>query len=339
MNIFKVALCVLIASGFFSCKGSKEQPQQRNIDLEQVTQASTAEQLVELDTTTESNPQPVDNRSAPNTTVQTTPARMEKPVIAVPSRKPNKTTQDKPVLPPPAPLVGSPKVKLDDQTPSPPQKQSDKLPDHTPFHELLQKYVDANGKVNYTNLKKNRKALDAYLTDMATASNITKWSREEQLAYWINLYNAATLQMVIDNFPLKSIKDASFGKPWDTYFIKVGAVTYTLNEVENNIIRKQFNDPRIHFAVNCAAKSCPPLLNKAYTAANVDKLLQTNTKAFVNSSYNDISAKSVAISDIFKWFAEDFGEIITFINQYSNTKTAKDATITYKDYDWSLNGY
>jgi hypothetical protein len=112
---------------------------------------------------------------------------------------------------------------------------------------------------------------------------------------------------------------------------------YSLDDIEHGIIRKQFREPRIHFAVNCASLSCPPLQNRAYTAKNIDTLLEKATKEFINSRENSIQVNSVELSSIFKWYAEDFGNIIAFVNRYSTVKVDNTAQISYKEYDWNLN--
>ena len=113
--------------------------------------------------------------------------------------------------------------------------------------------------------------------------------------------------------------------------------SFSNNNIEHDIIRPRFNDPRIHFAVNCAAKSCPPLLNNAYTGQNVNSELDKVTRAFVNSSSNQITSSSIKLSKIFEWYGEDFGNLIDFLNQYSSKTINSDAKIGYLDYNWSLN--
>ena len=143
---------------------------------------------------------------------------------------------------------------------------------------------------------------------------------------------------MVDNYPVKSIKDIAGGKPWDKKFIKLDGKTLSLNDIENGIIRKDFNEPRIHFAVNCASISCPKLLNKAYTAGNLNSLLESQTKRFINdNSMNMISATKPEISNIFDWYKVDFGNVITFLNKYSDTEIESSAKISYKEYNWNLN--
>ena len=210
-------------------------------------------------------------------------------------------------------------------------------PDHGKFDAILRKYVANNGDVNYAGIKSNQAGLNAYLGELESA-DISTMSRKEKLAYWINVYNAYTIKLITDNYPLGSITDLESGKPWDKKWIKLNGQTLSLNNVENDIIRPQFNEPRIHFAVNCAAKSCPPLLNRAWTAKNMEANFEKQTKAFVNSSsFNQIGGSSATVSKIFEWYAVDFGDLITFLNKYSSTKLDAGASISYKDYNWSLN--
>lgn len=209
--------------------------------------------------------------------------------------------------------------------------------DHSIFAELLSSYVTNNGDVNYKGLKASEAKLDSYLSELDKNSPQADWSKNERLAYWMNAYNAFTIKLILDNYPVSKITDLHGGKPWDLKWITLGSKSYSLNNIEHDIIRPTFNDPRIHFAVNCAAKSCPPLLNKAYTGDNVNRLLNNVTKAFVNSNSNQISGNSVQLSKIFEWYAVDFGNIIDFLNQYSAKKIDSSAKIGYLDYNWSLN--
>ena len=209
---------------------------------------------------------------------------------------------------------------------------------HQAFDNLLQKYVSASGVVNYSGLKNDQAALDKYLAALSKQAPGKSWSKNASLSFWINTYNAYTIQLILKNYPVKSIQDINKGKPWDLQWIKIGDKTYSLNNIENDIIRPQYKDPRIHFAVNCAAKSCPPLANKAFTETNINSMLDARAKNFINSGMNDISPSSATVSKIFDWYKADFGNVINFINKYSNVKLNAGATIGYKDYDWNLNG-
>lgn len=210
-------------------------------------------------------------------------------------------------------------------------------PNYGGYDKLLQKHVSEEGKVNYKLLKTNKLQLDSVVKIFQATAPQTSWPKNEQLAYWLNAYNLFTLQLMTNNFPVSSITKLDNGKPWDVKRIEIGGKKYALNEIENDIIRPQFKDPRIHFALNCAAKSCPPLHNEAFTAANVQTLLEQRTRKFVRSSANTITTKNPKISKIFDWYAADFGNPIAFLNKYAKSKIASDAKIEYAEYDWRLN--
>ena len=220
------------------------------------------------------------------------------------------------------------------------QSGPEAIPNHQLWTTELQQYVSAAGVVNYSAWKQHHEGLDAYLQELQDHPPASSWSRTDKLAYWIKTYNAYTIQLILDHYPLRSIRD--IGEPWDKHFIPVGGETYSLNEIENEIIRPTFKEPRIHFAVNCAAKSCPPLLNKAYTSSNLDQLLSQQARRFINDSrFNGLAASSVQLSNIFNWYRVDFeqsGNLIDYLNQYSDTRISSGASISFKDYDWSLNG-
>ncbi|MFN0177085.1 MAG: DUF547 domain-containing protein [Saprospiraceae bacterium] len=219
-------------------------------------------------------------------------------------------------------------------------KQSTNLPitNHLPFDSLLQKHVSDAGKVNYKGLKADKAALDAYCQTLSANSVQETWAKEEKMAYWINAYNAFTLKLIVDNYPTKSILNFDGGKTWDVRRIKIGDKKYSLNNIENDILRPQFKDARIHFAINCAAKSCPPLWNRAYTAENLEDALEARTREFVNNSkYNSLSAGRAQVSKIFDWYGADFGDLKKFLNQYSEIKLNNTAAVVFNEYNWDLN--
>lgn len=212
------------------------------------------------------------------------------------------------------------------------------VPTHDLWNDLLKKHVSADGKVDYLGFKKDMAALESYLGGLTRNPVQDDWSRNEKMAYWINAYNAFTVKLILDNYPISSITKLDNGKTWDVKRITLGKNTYSLNNLENDILRPKFNDARIHFAVNCAAKSCPPLLNRAFMADKLDVQLEQQAKAFINNpKYNKISANEVQISKIFEWYAQDFGNIIEYLNKYSTTKINPNATVKYLEYDWALN--
>lgn len=211
--------------------------------------------------------------------------------------------------------------------------------DYKNYTTFLGKYVTENGNVNYDKIKENKVELNAIISQFIKNQPTGKWNKKEKLAYYINLYNVNTLKIVVDNYPIKSIKDID--KVWDKKFISLGKVKISLGYIEHNILRKM-EEPRIHFAINCASFSCPKLFNEAFLPATLDKQLETATKNFINDkNKNTLNKDDVKISEIFKWFKEDFTTktttVIDFFNNYSAIKIEPNATLSYIDYNWSLN--
>lgn len=220
---------------------------------------------------------------------------------------------------------------------------------HAAFDSLLRKHVNTEGWVDYEGFIKDSALLNSYLSLLSKGYPSDKnWNKNEQKAYWINAYNAFTIKLICDHYPLESIKDIKKGVPfvsdtWAIDFITIEGKKYNLNNIEHGILRPKYNDPRIHAAVNCASKSCPKLLNEAFTAEKLDAQLDMVMKTFINDeTRNKIkSAKKVELSKIFTWFSGDFKKdnpsVIAFINKFSNIKIDEKADISYLDYDWKLN--
>lgn len=208
---------------------------------------------------------------------------------------------------------------------------------HQMLHALLKKFVSSEGVVNYKELKSSEKDLDAYIELLQNNPIENDWNRNKKLAFWINSYNAFTIKLILSNYPLNSITDLEGGKPWDKKWISLNGQIYSLNDIENTIIRPRFKEARIHFAVNCAAKSCPKIGNFAYEENTLNTLLEKQTRSFINNKENSITPDKVQVSKIFEWYATDFGDLISFLNTYSNVKINEDATIEFIEYDWSLN--
>lgn len=303
---------------------------------------------------TESSPTPVETpKSTPTKSNTPTKAPTTKPVkestpIKIETTQPVTPvkTETKPPKPTPQPSP-TPKAEPKPQPvppstkPAPQDAKPDAKPEisHSAWNNLLQKNVSSSGVVDYAAFKQQKASLEIYLAHLEEFPPQNDWSSNKKLAYWFNLYNAWTVKTIIDHYPVNSITDIDGGKTWNVKRVKSGNNTYSLDEIENKIIRPRFNDGRIHFAVNCAAKSCPPLLNRAWTQSNTASYLEKMTKQFINNSqYNEISANKVRISKIFEWYAADFGDIITYLNKYSNTKINTDAQVEYIEYDWALNG-
>jgi hypothetical protein len=211
------------------------------------------------------------------------------------------------------------------------------------FDSLLQKNVDKTGRVDYQSLKNNETLLDNYLAYIQNNEPTKNWSSNKKKAFWINTYNAYTIKIILNNYPLKSIRDIKIdGKTaWKIPFVKVGQKRYTLDQIEHEILRKKFNDPRIHVGINCASVSCPRLWNFAFTEDNIASSLDNLMKVFINdTTRNKISKNNVALSEIFNWFSKDFiknGTIISYLNTYAAIKISEKASIKYLTYDWSLN--
>ena len=211
------------------------------------------------------------------------------------------------------------------------------------FDSLLQKNVDKTGRVDYQSLKNNETLLDNYLAYIQNNEPTKDWSSNKKKAFWINTYNAYTIKIILNNYPLKSIRDIKIdGKTaWKIPFVKVGQKRYTLDQIEHKILRKKFNDPRIHVGINCASVSCPRLWNFAFTEDNIASSLDNLMKEFINdTTRNKISKNNVALSEIFNWFSKDFiknGTIISYLNTYAAIKISEKASIKYLTYDWSLN--
>lgn len=214
---------------------------------------------------------------------------------------------------------------------------------HNIFDTFLKKYVSENGNVDYKAIADNIEELDQYLKLLKDNAPSDKWTVNQQKAYWINAYNAFTIKLIINNYPLKSIKDINgiLSSPWDLKFITIKGSKYTLNHIEHKILRNKYDDPRIHFAINCASYSCPRLLNGAYLPDILDKQLEEQAIEFINDTKkNIISVDKITISEIFKWFKKDFtkdGDIIDYLNNYSRVKINKSAKIDFIKYDWRLN--
>ena len=209
---------------------------------------------------------------------------------------------------------------------------------HSIWNSLLTKFVNSKGDVNYKAFKNDVSNLDKYLLHLSENSPKKNWSKNKKLAYYINLYNAATVKLILDNYPIKSIKDIK--NPWGKNWVKTGDGVLSLGDIEHKILRKM-NEPRIHFAINCASFSCPKLLNEAFTESEMEAQLETTTKEFVNDpTRNIISAEEMQLSNIFKWYKKDFtenGSLIDYIKPYTEIEINKNTDIDYLKYNWNLN--
>lgn len=238
---------------------------------------------------------------------------------------------------------------------------------HSSWDSLLNKNVTMTNSskasvVNYAGMKADKSKLDSYMdaTSKVSQSEFNAWSKDEQLAFLINVYNAGTVELVLTKYPnIKSIKDIGgvFGSPWKQNFISLLGKTRSLDDIEHNLIRgsKRYNEPRIHFAVNCASIGCPALLNDAFTASKLDKQLEQVTSSFLaDTSRNRLKGNTLQVSPIFKWYKEDFAtswrgtnDLAGFLARYSPSlglnsgqaaqlKNGK-IKIGYSSYNWNLN--
>jgi len=210
------------------------------------------------------------------------------------------------------------------------------------YNSLLGKYVTSSG-VKYADWKNNAADMQA-IQQVVDGIAMEKISgvKKEQLAFYLNAYDAWILHEALGKYPTKSVKDLLF-----TFFtsprIKVAGEQMSFNHLEKDIIRPKFGEPRVHCALNCASRSCPPLNPEAFRAEKLDAQLEKLAVAFVNSPRGvDYSAaqKSAALSAIFNWYKDDFkavGGPLAFINKRRSEPLPNDVKITYQDYDWSLN--
>ncbi|QJX48193.1 DUF547 domain-containing protein [Hymenobacter taeanensis] len=221
--------------------------------------------------------------------------------------------------------------------------------DHSSFDRLLKQYVNDKGLVNYKALKAKPQQLNQYLQLLSKNPPAPSWSKQEQMAYWINAYNAYTIRLILNHYPLESIKDIGskikiplVTTPWAMKFFTIGGQKMSLDEIEHGILRKKYNDPRIHFALVCASISCPRLRTEAYTAAQLDRQLDDQGRDFLNNpGKNKVGKSEAQLSKYFDWYKSDWTEngqsVASWVNKYSTIKMSSDAKVSYLDYNWQLN--
>jgi hypothetical protein len=219
---------------------------------------------------------------------------------------------------------------------------------HSLYRELLAKYVK-EGVVDYQGFKKEEAKLDQYLKVLENADT-KELSRNEQFAFYVNAYNAWTIKLILSGYPgVKSIKDLGslFKNPWKKKICRIDGDIITLDDIEHKILRPRFKDPRVHFAINCASKSCPPLISGPYEGSKLDEQLDNSVRAFLNNpERNYLEGNKLYVSKIFKWFSEDFNnDVVGFFLRYAEgelkeklTKDRGKIKVKYLHYDWSLNG-
>ena len=219
--------------------------------------------------------------------------------------------------------------------------------DNTVYALLLKKHV-INKRVNYDGFKRDEALLDNYLT-ILSETDVKSLTGNRRFAFYINAYNAFTIKLVLTKFPgINSIKEIGgfFSSPWSKKFILLQGRRVSLDYIEHDILRPEFKDPRVHFAINCASKSCPSLLNEPYESSILESQLDNQAKKFINDPKNTFfKGDTLFISKIFQWFKKDFSDNpLLFIQQYASIKLKEkfnlqkgSMTIRYLDYDWSLN--
>ena len=229
--------------------------------------------------------------------------------------------------------------------------------DHSAWQSILDTYLTSHpsgiNRFDYAALKANAEdaaRLADYLTSLQELDP-RHYSRQEQQAYWINFYNALTVRVVVDAYPVDSIRDIYQGwlplGPWDDVHAEVAGMPLTLNNIEHGILRPIWRDPRIHYAVNCASHGCPNLSPTVYTAANTEALLEAGARAYINHprGVSFVDDDFLLISSIYEWYVEDFGgtekTVIDHLMQYAEEALAArlktfSGSIDY-EYDWNLN--
>lgn len=235
--------------------------------------------------------------------------------------------------------------------------QSAETIDHQSWHRFLGDYVapgeDGINRLDYGGVTPDdRAALDNYIS-MLGEIIVTRLNRNEQKAYWINLYNALTVQVVLDAYPVASIRDIDISPgfftdgPWGKSLVEVEGHPVSLDGIEHRILRPIWNDPRIHYAVNCASLGCPNLSPRAYRADELDQQLNKAAEMFINHPRGaKVEDGRLTVSSIYNWFTEDFKDteqgVIEHIRQFARKELLESlASITDidgYDYDWSLNG-
>jgi len=232
--------------------------------------------------------------------------------------------------------------------------------DHAKWTEVLASNVDGD-RFDYRAVRKDPAKLAAYVAELeaVTAEQLAEWSEKQRFAFWINAYNAYTIQLVTEKYPVKSIKDIGglLSSVWDRHFIPLNALhpegkskKLSLNDIEHEILRPRFKDARVHAAINCASQGCPPLPSAAFTAKKLDEQLDAQVRAWLADGKRnnfDEAKKTLHLSKIFDWFKDDFvrdeKSVRAFVERYAPEEVrawlskADKVTIKHLDYSWKLN--
>jgi hypothetical protein len=243
-------------------------------------------------------------------------------------------------------LAGPPVVALQEAYAA---DQSPNLFDHSAFDGLLKRHVGEGGEVDYAGMRVEAAVLDAYLASLATAP-FDALGRDEKLALLINAYNAFTLRLILDHWPVGSIKDIPSGERWSARRFGLAGKLLSLDDLEHEQIRPKFREPRVHFALVCAARGCPPLRAEAYVGSRLAAQLDEQAR-YVHSHDRwlrwDGSTQTAHLTELYRWYGTDFeqdaGSVLAFVGRYSApVKGALDSghrpRTRWLPYDWSLNG-
>lgn len=240
--------------------------------------------------------------------------------------------------------------------------ENSELIDHSAWQIFLDNYLVSNqlntesstiagiNLVRYAAVsKEDRGLLNNYLKKLESTA-VSSFSRPQQRAFWINLYNASTVNLILEHYPLESITKISFSffsfGPWDEELLTVEGEELSLNDIEHRILRPIWRDPRIHYALNCASLGCPNLLPQAFTELNTESLLEQGARDYINHPRGaDVQDDSIILSKIYEWYQADFGAneagVLLHLQQYSTKERLKfwptdELEIEYQ-YDWRLN--
>jgi Protein of unknown function, DUF547 len=229
-----------------------------------------------------------------------------------------------------------------------PGTPTSKSVDHSVLDSVLKKYVNDKGRVDYAGLHGDRAQLDAY-TESLESVDFAATSRDGKLTLLINAYNAFTLTLILDNWPVKSINDIPDAKRWKAKRFHIGSLVLSLSDIENDYLRSRFKEPRIHFAINCASIGCPPLRNEAYRVKDIEAQLEEQAQRMHHDkTWFELDAKSsvLKLTKLYDWYGGDFEQVaetkLAYAAKFNDELAAllasgKPPSVEYLDYDWDLN--
>lgn len=219
---------------------------------------------------------------------------------------------------------------------------------HQPWEQLLHRYVTTDGRLDYEGLVDEEDALLGYLASLRKVKpDPNSWSADDTKAFWLNVYNAAATSLVVQYYPVASINDirvktvSGLKSPWEAPVVNVGGQSYSLNQIEQQMLRNQFHDPRVHFALTYGAASGTPLLREAYNGPRLQEQLEEQTRRFINDpAFNQLTPQLGQLSGLFEAYSPEFGteaQLIAFLNRYARTPLLPSARLEYQSFNWALN--